>query len=329
MTYVLIHNKPFQETQYDNEDELESAVIKNKNHIFGDDIVYIDSKIKTGGKGQRNTGIPDGFLIDFSYPEKPQLFFVECELESHCLYNHIGPQIWRFYAPFDTGKRELHKKLTNALKKNKKEIEEKVEESPFDNIDSLLNFLIFDNGMGTIVVIDEQSDDFNSALNKFVNKPEVIVLKKFQYQNQTVYHYNPFREGLTEYTDKKREKVKEKFKDVDTIVCPAREDGFKHAFLDNNAWWAIRISPLLIPQLKYITMYETQPVSAIRYFAKIKQNGIQSYKNSGKYIVHVERKKKIGPIKLDKGSKRGMAPQAPRFTTHKKLMSAKKISDLW
>ena len=117
-------------------------------------------------------------------------------------------------------------------------------------------------------------------------------------------------------------------KEIDTIVCAAREDGFKHAFLENDAWWAIRISPSIIPQLKYIAMYETIPISEIKWMAKIKENGIQSYKNTGKYIVSVEDKKKIGPIKLDKDIK-GMAPQSPRYTTYEKLIKAKKISELW
>jgi hypothetical protein len=139
-----------------------------------------------------------------------------------------------------------------------------------------------------------------------------------------VFQYTSFREGVGTIaigaTDKNRE--------FDTIVCPARADGFKHAFLENDSWWAIRISPSFIPQLKHIAMYETNPISQIRWIADIKQNGILPYKNSGKYIVYVENKKNIAAIKLDKG-KKGIAPQAPRYTTHEKLTSAKRISDLW
>jgi hypothetical protein len=62
--------------------------------------------------------------------------------------------------------------------------------------------------------------------------------------------------------------------------------------------------------------------------AKIKQNGIQPYKNTGKYIVSVEGKKRIGPIKLDK-DKKGVAPQSSRYSTYEKLTSANKISELW
>lgn len=103
MSYILIDNKTFEETAFENEDELERAVVNNKKYIFGDETVLIDIKRKVGLKNSKNTGIPDGFLIDFSNPNKPQLFFVEYELESHHLYEHIGPQIMRFYASFETG----------------------------------------------------------------------------------------------------------------------------------------------------------------------------------------------------------------------------------
>ena len=223
----------------------------------------------------------------------------------------------------------MHVKLTNYIKGEdslKKKIEGKTKHTPYDNIDSLLNYLIYDRSLGIIVVIDEQTEDFNSLLKRFSEVPEVVVIKKYLCNNEILYQYNPFREGVSE---KIRARAKHRdITDIDTIVCPAREDGFKHAFLENDAWWAIRISPTLIPQLKYIAMYETQPISKIRWMAKIKQNGIQPYKNTGKYIVNVERKKKIGPIHLDK-DKKGVAPQSPRYTTYDKIMAAKKVSELW
>ena len=330
MTYVLINRKPFEETTFINEDELERALVANKTFVFGKDVTYIDYKLRTGSKDSANKGIPDGFLIDFSNPKRPQLFFVECELESHHLYEHIGPQIMRFYASFETGKRELHVKLTNVIKQDlnlKSSIEAKLDLTPFDNIDSLLNYLIYDREISIIVIIDEQTEDFNSLLKRFSSVPEVIVLKKYQHENEIVYQYTPFKEGVPESSNGEKAQPQE-IKEVDTIVCPAREEGFKHAFLDNNAWWQIRISPTLIPNLKHIAMYETKPVSAIRWVADIKQNGVQPYKNTGKYIVYLEEKRQIGPIKLDE-DKKGIAPQSSRYTTYEKLVSAKNISELW
>lgn len=191
----------------------------------------------------------------------------------------------------------------------------------------MLNYVVWDNNLGIVVVIDEQTEDLNSLLKRINPIPEVVELRKYEYDNETVYQYNPFRDIVTEYKELKKRKLIE-YKDIDTIVCPAREEGFKHAFLDNDAWWAIRISSTVIPSLKYIAMYETQPISAIRWMAKIKK--IEPYKNTGKYMVYVEDKKRLKqPIKLDEGKILGVAPQASRYTNYEKLVSAKKISDLW
>lgn len=49
--------------------------------------------MKIGSRKSRITGIPDGYLFDFSNSRGPRLFFIENELELHDLYDHIGPQI--------------------------------------------------------------------------------------------------------------------------------------------------------------------------------------------------------------------------------------------
>ena len=333
MPSILIGNKSFEEFSFENESELESAVIRNKSYILGQSCVYFDYKRRTGARESRNIGIPDGFLIEFSNPKKPQLFFVEYELESHHLYEHIGPQIMRFYASFETAQRELQIKLTEIIRHDpeiKSDLEQKIKETSFENVDSLLSYIIYDRGVGIILVIDEQTEDLNSLLRRFSEVPDVIAVKKFQNGDDTIYHYEPFRAGAlesegTREPQVRRARIEEEW---DTIVCPAREDGFKDAFLNNSAWWAIRLSPSLIPQLKWIAMYETKPVQAIRWIGKIQANGIKLYKNTGKYIITVEDKSKIDPIKLDQ-DKKGVAPQSPRYTTFEKLKNAKHISDLW
>lgn len=332
MPSILIGDKRFDEVPFENEAELESATIKNKQHIFGNSCVYFDYKRRTGARDSRNTGIPDGFLVDFSNSKKPQLFFVEYELESHHLYEHIGPQIMRFYASFETAQRELQLKLTEIIKQDpqiKRELEEQTRETLFENTDSLLSYIIYDRNVGIILIIDEQTEDLNSLLRRFSEVPEIIELKKFQKDDELVYQYDPFRAGVVDVESVRQPRAqRECVEGVDTIVCPAREDGFKEAFLDQGAWWAIRLSPSLIPQLKWIAMYESKPISAIRWIGRIEENGIKPYKNTGKYIIPVKEKTKVDPIKLDP-NKKGVAPQSPRYTTYEKLKSAKHISDLW
>jgi len=333
MPSILIGNKSFDEVPFESEAELESATIKHRRYILGDTCVYFDYKRRTGSRDSRNIGIPDGFLIDFSNSKKPQLFFVEYELESHRLYDHIGPQVMRFYASVESAQRELCLKLTGIVKQDQQirhGLEDKMKGTSFENVDALLNYVIYDRNVGIILIIDEQTEDLNSLLRRLSEVPEVIVLKKFQRGHEIIYQYDPFRAGVLEVGNAGQPpRRRERAEGVDTIVCAAREDGFKEAFLDKGAWWAIRLSPSLIPQLKWIAMYESKPVQAIRWIGKIQANGIKPYKNTGKYIISVEKKSKIDPpIKLD-ANKKGVAPQSPRYTTHEKLEDAKHMSDLW
>ncbi len=184
---------------------------------------------------------------------------------------------------------------------------------------------------GAVAEGDEsrERNHLNSLLRRFSEVLDIIVVKKFLKREETIYQYDPFPPGVPELPNAKEMQIrKERIEEVDTIVCPAREHGFKEAFLDKSAWWAIRLSPSLIPQLKWIAMYESKPVQAIRWIGKIQGDGIKPYKNTGKYIIAVEEKSEIDPIKLDPSNK-STAPQSPRYTTYEKLKTAKQISDLW
>ncbi len=62
----------------------------------------------------------------------------------------------------------------------------------------------------------------------------------------------------------------------------------------------------------------------------IEVQSIEKYKDTNKYIVYFEENslKKINKVVLS-GQKRGIAPQAPRYATYSKLLSARTLSDLW
>jgi hypothetical protein len=112
----------------------------------------------------------------------------------------------------------------------------------------------------------------------------------------------------------------------DTIVVPAQREGFENTFLRENAWRAIRIAGGMIPKIKYIAAYQTQPISAITHVAPVAR--IEPYGDSGKYqLVFSEPAKQIGPIPF--GDAPSGAMQGPRYTTHAKLQTAKTVSDIF
>lgn len=109
--------------------------------------------------------------------------------------------------------------------------------------------------------------------------------------------------------------------DIDTIVVPAQKDGFERVFIGDNAWWAIRISGGMIPKIKYIAAYQSQPISAITHVAPVAR--IEPYGDSGKYkLIFSEPARPIGPIPFADAPSGFM--QGPRYTTYNKLQKSKK-----
>jgi hypothetical protein len=119
----------------------------------------------------------------------------------------------------------------------------------------------------------------------------------------------------------------ESIAEVDTVVVPAREDGFKEVFLGENRWYEIRIHHSLIPRIKYIAVYQVAPVSAITHWAPVKN--IEPWQDSGKFVVNfAETAKEISPISLVTKS-RVKALQNIRYTSFDKLQRAKTLDEVF
>ncbi len=111
----------------------------------------------------------------------------------------------------------------------------------------------------------------------------------------------------------------------DTVIVPARKDGFEKVFLGEDCWYSIRISGGMIDRIKFIAAYQTDPIRAITHYAAVDR--IEPYGEDGKYkLIFSEKAKPIGPIPFADAPPGSM--QGPRYTTVGKLKAAKKLSDL-
>ena len=98
-------------------------------------------------------------------------------------------------------------------------------------------------------------------------------------------------------------------------------------FLGEDRWYAIRIHGTMRPQIKYITLYQVAPVSAITHVAPVKS--IEPWKETGKYVVNFAAPaQEIGPIPLVKNG-RVKALQNLRYSTRTRLDTAKTLDDIW
>ena len=114
--------------------------------------------------------------------------------------------------------------------------------------------------------------------------------------------------------------------EVDTVIVPAQEEGFKEVFLGENCWYAIRISAGKLEKIKYIAAYQTLPVSAITHYALVDR--IEPYGQSGKYRVIFSGKAQPFDPKIPYSDAPRGAMQGLRYTTFEKLKTAKKLSDI-
>jgi len=326
---------PYQRKGYNSEADLESAILQVKRELFGPNRIYLDVKKKIGSKGGLRN-IPDGYLIDLN-GRTPRLYVVENELASHDPLRHIAVQILEFALSFESEPRAVKTILFNALQNQtaeKAQCERYAATHGFRNLDHLLESMVFEGPFAALVIIDEMPDNLEKILaEKFKFGVEVLELARYKnLRGDCFYHFKPFladvdadmgvREEISISSDDSLD-----ISELDTVVVPAREDGFRDTFLAENRWYAIRIHGTMRPQIKYIAVYQIRPISAITHIAPVKS--IEPWQDTGKFVVYLsEPAKEIPPIPMAKDG-RIKSFQNLRYTTMEKLTKAKTLDDIW
>lgn len=310
--------------EYDGESEFESMIIDNSEAIFGGDGIYFAMK-KLIGKPKKGAAIPDGYYLDLTFHNDPRLYLVEVELQSHDVYGHIGEQILRFGISSETDKYKMKNLLLEAINKDaakKATLKEFFKQSKYDNINELLDKVIFDNKPSAIIIIDEATEELYNVLGQLTMATDVIEAQTYICGDKMLHRFTPFNDAVL--TDLP---VVEDADELNTIVVPAREDGFNEEFLKNNRWYAVRISGAMLDKIKYIAAYQVAPVSGITHIAEVER--IDKYKDTNKYILYFKPNTTVEIHKIGLGKKKGQAPQAPRYSSYELISKAKNLDDLW
>ena len=325
--YKILDDKGvlYKEYEYADEAEYEKIVVANSEMIFGTQGIYFDIKKKIG-KSKDGAAIPDGYYLDLKFHDEPILYFVEIELSDHDVYGHIGEQVLRFAISSEMSKHKIKTILIDDINTDpakSKKIEEffKVS-SKFKNINELLDRLIFDQDVAVIIVINEKSEQLTRVLSKIKISADIIEAHSFVDNGKLLHLFTPFQDDVLEAVLPSTD-----LDELDTIVVPAKEEGFKDVFIGEKCWYQIRISAAMLGKIKYIAAYQVAPMSAITHVAEVER--IEKYKDTDKYILYFkEEAKQIKKVSLS-GQTKGKAPQAPRYTTFAKLLEANTLDDLW
>lgn len=333
MTLLWTPEGTYERVDYESEAEIERAIQEVKEQLFGADRIYLEVKKKIGPKGGKRN-IPDGYLLDLT-GSSPRLFVVEAELSSHEPLRHIAVQILEFSLAFEAEPRMVKKVLFNALQAHPaaaKRGEEYARDCGLRNLDNMLEWLVFDSPFAALIIIDEIPENLENVLaKKFAFGVEVIELRKYQSSTERIsYRFEPFLAGLETtgpLTTPRQPSERQDPASIDTVVVPARDEGFEEVFVGENCWHAVRLHGSMRPQIRHIAAYRVAPISAITHLAQVES--IEPWKDSGKFVVNfAEPAKAIGPIPFVKGGHL-KSFQSLRYTSLEKLKAAKTLDDIW
>ncbi|MFZ0845349.1 MAG: hypothetical protein WAM62_06115 [Pseudolabrys sp.] len=319
---------------YANEATFEKDVVSLADHIFGSSSIYLDIKKKIGND---IVTIPDGYVIDTTRPDEPKLFVVENEIVGHDPFKHVGIQMLKFVTSFDESQRAVRTFLMKEIQKEPKlikRLETACKKSSSPNIDNFLDRAVYSDFKG-LVIIDEETPELNRVLEKINANISVLELKAYiSDSGERIFQFDTLYDELEEApeidtadaisnTPEARAVRRERRAQSDTVVVPAREEGFQEVFIGENQWRAIRIGAAMKDRIKFIAAYRVAPVQAITHLAKVLE--IKPYKDTGKYqLIFDGPAKQIKPIKLKEGE---AAPQGPFYVRHEKLLTANTVDE--
>lgn len=192
---IIGDGKRFSEVKFSQESEFEDDIVTVSNELFGSNIVFINPKKKIESKSLGGV-IPDGFFFDFNDPTDPQFYIVEVELVSHSFFNHVFPQVTKFFAFFINTKlqKSLVDKLFSIIDKDKelrtafKRFLGRREIYKFlsDVIETNQNILLIADG--TFKELPEITDTYTDTWGKLV---KFLEIRKYVSGKNTIYTITP------------------------------------------------------------------------------------------------------------------------------------------
>lgn len=112
----------------------------------------------------------------------------------------------------------------------------------------------------------------------------------------------------------------------DVVIVPAQPEGFQSAFIDSNAWWAIRIGAEQRTKLKWIAAYRVLPIAAVTHIAEIDR--FEPYGDEGKYKVIFKGPAQALAKPIPYGNAPSGAMQGPRYCSKATFDNASTVADL-
>lgn len=172
---IIIADRKFVTSSFENEAEIERVVMTNAEFIFGPDSIMLPKSLIKSADGSGT--IPDGFAIDFS---SRRWFIVEAELSSHSVWTHIAPQVSKQIVAAQQP--ESRKLLIEIVVKRVREdvsLKNRIEELGIDEIDirQVLTEII-ESPPIVGIPIDHVSSDLREWAQTLKNEVKLWIVRK-------------------------------------------------------------------------------------------------------------------------------------------------------
>ncbi len=210
------------EKQFALESDFEKLVVLNSKIFFGEKTIFVDAKKKIDNDSFGGV-IPDGFLIDFSDKNNPEFYLVEVELAKHSFFNHIFPQLTKFFAFYKnpSSQTKLIEKLFSIF-----ENDEQLRNQLKSEIGNSEIFKFFkdtiENSQNILLIIDENKKEFPEIIETYTDTwgkmVKVAILKEYTNQKDSIFTLTPSFENI---------------KNIDLISDNSDEEKMKSVYDEN------------------------------------------------------------------------------------------------
>ena len=228
-------DKLYRKEPFNRESELEEAILEVARPLLGKNRIYLDIKKRIGTGKTKN--IPDGYLIDLTSKKDPKLYVVENELAQHDPLKHIAVQILEFSLSFEDSPHRVKGVVKSALTGDPvawKECEKYAMDNGLENVDVLLEKMIYgEHSFNALVIIDEVPDELETVLiSRFRFPVEILSISRYRdNEGDRLYEFVPFLDDVEAPHEQQRALPPLDPAELDTIVVPARDEGFQEVFL--------------------------------------------------------------------------------------------------
>ncbi|MGD9638726.1 MAG: DUF5655 domain-containing protein [Alphaproteobacteria bacterium] len=191
---LFYKGKRFLEKKYSKESDYENTLLDNYKLLFGEKTVYIPKKkIATQELGK---SIPDGFLFDFTKPESPDFYLVEFELVGHSFFNHIFPQVTKFFAFFknSSSRTDLIEKIFIIVNTDSELKSEFIEYIGTNELYKGIKDIVEDS-QNILLVIDEKKPELPEIMATYTDTwdkmVKIMIIKEFHNNGEVIFTSEP------------------------------------------------------------------------------------------------------------------------------------------